>query len=167
MLSLLRLERKQKDYSNLFRTSIFLFLFHSFKIETVNTFTNSRISLENHTRFQTKMVSVCTGFQIKTAQKPYPRRTFHLLQFPWNSCFFWFTQLENSWDKRKFWKGSPVFPAGTFRMDYKFLEFRTNFRLLAERSTIARTTNMASSQQMGDCTSVHAAVITLQFWKYS
>ena len=29
------------------------------------------------------------------------------------------------------------------------------------------TTNMADSQQMEDCTSVHAAAIPLQFWKYS
>ena len=29
------------------------------------------------------------------------------------------------------------------------------------------TTIMAGSQQMGDCTSVHAVFIPLQFWKYS
>ena len=39
---------------------MFLFLY-SFGIETINTFIHSRISLEKHTRFQTK-----------TAQKPYP-----------------------------------------------------------------------------------------------
>ena len=35
-------------------------------------FIHSRNSLENHTRFQTKMVKVHTRFQTKTAQKPYP-----------------------------------------------------------------------------------------------
>ena len=55
MLSLLRLERKQKISSNAFRIRIFLFLSHSFGIETINTFIRSRSSLEKHTRFQTKM----------------------------------------------------------------------------------------------------------------
>ena len=35
-------------------------------------FIHPRNSLENHTRFQTKMVKVHTRFQTKTAQKPYP-----------------------------------------------------------------------------------------------
>ena len=56
MLSLLRLERKQKNYSNPFRIRIFLFLSYSFGIETINTFIHSRSSLKNHTRFQTKSV---------------------------------------------------------------------------------------------------------------
>ena len=34
-------------------------------------FIHSRSSLENHTRFQTKMGKVYTRFQIKAAQKPY------------------------------------------------------------------------------------------------
>ena len=51
MLSLLRLERKQKNSSNPFRIRIFLFLSYSFGIETINTFIHSRSSLENHTRF--------------------------------------------------------------------------------------------------------------------
>ena len=66
MLSLLRLECKQKNYSNPFRIRIFLLLSYSFGIETVNTFIHSRNSLENHTRFQTKMSKVYTRFQIKT-----------------------------------------------------------------------------------------------------
>ena len=32
----------------------------------------SRTSLENHTRFQSKIGKVYTHFQTKTAQKPYP-----------------------------------------------------------------------------------------------
>ena len=71
-LSLLRLERKQKNYSNAFRIRIFLFLTYSFGIETINTFIHSHSSLENHTRFQTKMGKVYTRFQTKTAQKHYP-----------------------------------------------------------------------------------------------
>ena len=72
ILSLLRLERKQKNSSNPFRIRIFLFLSYSFGIETINTFIHSRSSLENHTRFQTKMGKVYTRFQNKTAQKPNP-----------------------------------------------------------------------------------------------
>ena len=48
MSSLLRLDRKQKNSSN--------------------TFIYSRSSLENHTRFQTKMDKVYTRFQTKKAQ---------------------------------------------------------------------------------------------------
>ena len=40
--------------------------------ETINTLIHSRNSLENHTRFQTKMGKVYSRFQTKTAQKPYP-----------------------------------------------------------------------------------------------
>ena len=72
MLSLLRLERKQTNSSNLFGIRIFHFLSYSFGIETINTFKHSRSSLENHTQFQTKMGKVPGRFQTKTAQKPYP-----------------------------------------------------------------------------------------------
>ena len=41
MLSLLRLERKQKNYSHPFRIRIFLFVSYSFGTETVNTFIHS------------------------------------------------------------------------------------------------------------------------------
>ena len=63
MLSLLRLERKQKNSSNPFRIRIFLFLSYSFGIETVNMFIHSRSSLKNHTQFQTKMGKVYTRRQ--------------------------------------------------------------------------------------------------------
>ena len=68
----LRLEHKQKSSSNPFQICIFLFLSHSFGVETMNTFVHSRSSLKNHTKFQTKMGNVYTHFQTKTAQKPYP-----------------------------------------------------------------------------------------------
>ena len=71
MLSLLRLERKPKKYSNPFRIRMFLFLSYPFEIETKNTFIRSRSSLESHTRFQTKMGKVYTRLQTKTAQKPH------------------------------------------------------------------------------------------------
>ena len=57
-LSLLRLERKQKNSSNPFRILIFFFLSYSFGIETIKTFIQSRSSLKTHTRFQTKMGKV-------------------------------------------------------------------------------------------------------------
>ena len=41
-------------------------------METIDTFIHSCSSLENHTRFQTKMGKVYTRFHTKTAQKPYP-----------------------------------------------------------------------------------------------
>ena len=59
MLSLLRLERQQKNALNPFRIGTFLFLSYSFGIELINMFIHSRSSLENHTRFQTKMTNVC------------------------------------------------------------------------------------------------------------
>ena len=59
-LSLLRLERKQKNSSNPFRIRILLFLSYSFAIETMNTFIHSRNSLKNYIRFQTKMGKVYT-----------------------------------------------------------------------------------------------------------
>ena len=51
---------------------LFLFLSYSFGIETIKTFIHSRNSLENHTRFQTKMGKVYPRFHTKTGQKPYP-----------------------------------------------------------------------------------------------
>ena len=73
MSPLLRLERKQKNYLNPFRIRIFLFRSYSFGIETITTtFISSCSSLENHTRFRTKMGKVYIRFQTKKAQKPYP-----------------------------------------------------------------------------------------------
>ena len=72
MLSLLRLGRKHKNYSNPFRICIFLFLSYSFGIEAIKMFIHPGSSLENPTRFQTKMGKVYTRFQTKMAQKPYP-----------------------------------------------------------------------------------------------
>ena len=64
--------RKQKKSSDVVRIRIFLLLSYSFGIETINTFIRFGSTLENHTRFQTKMGKVYTRFQTKTAQKPYP-----------------------------------------------------------------------------------------------
>ena len=69
---IIRLECKQNNSSNPFLIRIFLFLSFSFAIETRNTFIHSCSSLENHTRFQTKMGKGYTRFQTKIAQKPYP-----------------------------------------------------------------------------------------------
>ena len=59
---------KQKNSSNAFRICIFLLLSysHCFGIETINMFIRSHSTLENHTRFQTKMGKVYTCFQTKT-----------------------------------------------------------------------------------------------------
>ena len=72
ILSLLRLGRKDKNYSNLFGSRIFLLLSYSLGIVTIKMLIHFRSSLENPTRFQTKMGKVYIRFQTKTAQKPYP-----------------------------------------------------------------------------------------------
>ena len=72
MSSFLGLERKQKNSSNAFWIRIFLLLYYSTGMETINTFTHSGSSVENHTRFQTEKGKAYTRFQTKKAQKPYP-----------------------------------------------------------------------------------------------
>ena len=67
-----QIRAQTKHSSKPFRIRIFLLLCYSFGIEAINTFIHSRSSLENHTRFQTKMGKVYTRFHTKTAQKPYP-----------------------------------------------------------------------------------------------
>ena len=64
MSLLLRLELKQKFLKRI-SNSHFLFRSYSFGIETITKFTRSRSSLENHTRFQTKMGKMYTRFQAK------------------------------------------------------------------------------------------------------
>ena len=65
--SYLRLEFKISDC---FKSSLYLFLSqYSSETATTNTFIHSRSSLENPTRFQTKMVKMYIRFQTKTAQK--------------------------------------------------------------------------------------------------
>ena len=55
-----------------FEFAYFYFFLIHLKL-TINTLIHSRSSLENHTRFQTKMAGkVYTRFQTKKAQKPYP-----------------------------------------------------------------------------------------------
>ena len=48
-----------------------LWYFLEWSIEKITTFIRSRGSLENHTRFQTKMGKVYTYVQTKKVQKPY------------------------------------------------------------------------------------------------
>ena len=73
MSSLLRLNVQQIDFlksiSNSHITLSFLFIWNS---EATNTLIHHRSSFVNHNRFQTKMSKVCTLFQTKTEQKPYP-----------------------------------------------------------------------------------------------
>ena len=61
----------KKNFLKPIRIGIFLFLSYSFGTETINTFVHSRSSLENHTRFQTKMGKVYIRVQTKTAEKPF------------------------------------------------------------------------------------------------
>ena len=73
MSSLLRLEQQQKRFLKIH----FLFLSYSLGIETINTFTHSRSSLENHTRFQTKLSKVYTCLQTNTDLKTFPFAAAH------------------------------------------------------------------------------------------
>ena len=77
MLSLLRLEHKQKNSSNAFRILIFSFFRTPFGIKTIKTFIQSRSSLKNHTRFQTKMAKVYTRFPDQNGAKTLPDRATH------------------------------------------------------------------------------------------
>ena len=65
MSSLLRLERKQKISSNAFPIRLFPLCSYSFGIEMINTFIHSRSSLENYTRFHTKMEKSIPVFRPK------------------------------------------------------------------------------------------------------
>ena len=77
MLSLHRLERKQKNYSNSFWIRIFLFL--SLLILNWNNkdFHTLRSSLKNHTRFQTKMGKVYDPFSDQNGTKTPPDGAVH------------------------------------------------------------------------------------------
>ena len=71
MSSLLRLERKQKDFlKSIFEFALSLFRSYSFGVEKPNMFIHSHSSLENYTRFQTKMGTASTCFRTETAQGP-------------------------------------------------------------------------------------------------
>ena len=72
----------KKDFLKSIRIGIFLFLSYSFGTETINTFVHSRISLENHTRFQTKMGKVYTRLQTKTAEKPFGAAHRYIGEYP-------------------------------------------------------------------------------------
>lgn len=61
---------KKNFSSNALRIRIFLFLSHSFGLETRKTFIHYHTSLENHIRFQSKIGKFYICFQ--SAQKPYP-----------------------------------------------------------------------------------------------
>ena len=62
----------KKLFKSISNPHISLSFVYSFGIETMNKFTHSRSSLENHTQFQTKMGKVYTRFQTKTSQNPSP-----------------------------------------------------------------------------------------------
>ena len=82
MSSLLRLQQQKKNFLKPIRIGIFLFLSYSFGTETINTFVHSRSSLENHTRFQTKMGKVYTRLQTKTAEKPFGAAHRYIGEYP-------------------------------------------------------------------------------------
>ena len=72
----------KKNFLKPIRIGIFLFLSYSFGTETINTFVHSRSSLENHTRFQTKMGKVYTRLQTKTAEKPFGAAHRYIGEYP-------------------------------------------------------------------------------------
>ena len=70
-------EKANKKILQIHFEFLFLPCTHLEIIETITTFIHSHSSLENHTRFQTKMGKVYTRLQTKTAQKPHPRGAAH------------------------------------------------------------------------------------------
>ena len=70
MLSLLRLERKQTNSSNLFRIRIFLFLSYSFGIETINTFIHSVVPSKTIPGSRPKWAKCIPVFRPKRRRNP-------------------------------------------------------------------------------------------------
>ena len=83
MSSLLRLEQQQKRFLKF--PFEFEYSSYSFGIETINTFIHSRSSLENHTRFQTKMGSLYS-FYDQNLRKGVP--PWSLFFENWSNCVF-------------------------------------------------------------------------------
>ena len=81
---------------------------------------------------------------------------YHLPQFPGNSRwdvngkrFFGSSYWKISPDKQKFWKGSPVFPVGTFRMEIRlpFTSF-LSFVLVSGLLAFGRAQSLQQQQQI-------------------
>ena len=70
MLSLLRLERKQKNYSNPSRIGILLFLSYSFGIETINTFIHSVVLSKTIPDSRSKWAKRISVFRPKRRENP-------------------------------------------------------------------------------------------------
>ena len=70
MLSLLRLERKQKNSSNPFGICIFLFLSYSFGIETINTFIHSVVPSKTIPDSRPKWAKCVPVFRPKRRKNP-------------------------------------------------------------------------------------------------
>ena len=70
MLSLLRLERKHKNYSNPFRIRIFLFLSFSFGIEMINTSIHSVVSSKTIPDSRPKWAKCISVFRPKRPKNP-------------------------------------------------------------------------------------------------
>ena len=67
----------KKIFKSISNSNISLSFFLIWKWNDTDTFIRSRSSLENYTRFQTKMGKLYTRFQTKTAPKPNPM-TWHI-----------------------------------------------------------------------------------------
>ena len=70
MLSLLRLERKQNNYSNPFPILIFFFFSYSFGIETINTFIHSVIHSKTIPDSRPKWAKFIPVFRPKRRKNP-------------------------------------------------------------------------------------------------
>ena len=80
MLSLHRLQRKQKQYSNSFRICIFLFLSLLIAIETINTFTHSVVSSKTIPDTRPKWAKFIPVFRPKR-RKNLPERAAHTMAY--------------------------------------------------------------------------------------
>ena len=76
MLSLLRLERKQKNSSSPFQIRIFLFLSYSFGIETINTFIHSVVPSKTTPDSRPKWAKCIPVFRPERRKNPFRWGTY-------------------------------------------------------------------------------------------
>ena len=110
------------------RIRIFLFLSYSFGIETIKTFTNTRSSPENHTRFQTLIMGSSWQSVNPFSDQNAPTNcirgisavgnwTRYFKKWPWRNSDSWeksnfvWQRKQNSWSPLELFVHHDVFPA--------------------------------------------------------
>ena len=113
MLSLHRLQRKQKQYSNSFRICIFLFLSLLIGIETINTFTHSVVSSKTIPDTRPKWAKFIPAFRPKR-RKNLPDGAAHTMayigEYPLPRCLGADVSYFNKGNRRRLHAGTPPPP---------------------------------------------------------